>query len=425
MNYIKITLFFLHIFVAGCLAPQTYTGSDSGSDIGSNTGSNIESDSGSEAFARDHLQRAAALENSRKYHEAAIAYAQVAEQYPSTSFYKTAVLKTAHMNIHPENSNVDNNAALHWLKVYLTLDLPLEERENTEISIFLLERISSLETDLSSYEVENKTLRLAEKKQSSKLTTDTHRVKQLEEELKKAQIQLEEMKEVDLRMHMRRVNGGDGKPVIQGKTKPGNRPGDNIPETPATGQYKSHQFKNATNQTVGAPPLKEKQSLTDSGKTDTHKKNRGRYPYTIQVSSFTEKEFSILEAEKFINRIGTGYTSRATIQGNGDWYRVFVGQHRTLEEAKRNVLELQASGYPDAFAAKMPFSIRIEPPSSVEDQNKITAYLRSKGYLPYTISDGIDKGNGLFIGAFETRENAEKHAGLLKMEGFKPRVVRR
>ena len=46
-----------------------------------------------ESQARSHMERAAALEDSSSYHQAAQEYAIVAERYPSTSYYKHAVWK--------------------------------------------------------------------------------------------------------------------------------------------------------------------------------------------------------------------------------------------------------------------------------------------------------------------------------------------
>jgi hypothetical protein len=56
-------------------------------------------------------------------------------------------------------------------------------------------------------------------------------MKKLETDLAQARVQLEEMKEVDLRMHIRRVNGAGVKPVESVKNAPAIGPETDSPGT--------------------------------------------------------------------------------------------------------------------------------------------------------------------------------------------------
>ena len=85
------------------------------------------------------MDRAAALEDSSEYHQAAQEYSIVAERYPSTSYYKTAVWKAALLSIHPANSEIDYSAALYWLQVYLGLPLSPEEKDSAALYVAMIE----------------------------------------------------------------------------------------------------------------------------------------------------------------------------------------------------------------------------------------------------------------------------------------------
>ena len=144
-----------------------------------------------ESQARSHMERAAALEDSSSYLQAAQEYAIVAERYPSTSYYKHAVWKAALLNIHPANSKIDYSAALFWMKVYLGLSVSSKEKEDATLYVAMLEHVDGLQAELSS-------LVAVTRKQSSDIVTGAQWLRELEAELAQARDELKEMKEVDI-----------------------------------------------------------------------------------------------------------------------------------------------------------------------------------------------------------------------------------
>jgi len=373
------------------------------------------------------MVRAAALEDSQEYHQAAKEYAIVAERYPSSSYYQAAVRKAAFLNIHPSNSKPDTSTALHWLQIYLTLPLSPEEKESAQLHLTMLENVNRLQSEISRQDADINKLRTINRKQSGKITTDTERMKKLEADLAQAQIQLEEMKEVDLRMHVRRVNGAGVKPVELVNKTPAISPEADSPGTSTIKPPEPGKSKETTT-TRKDPTLqandKERAPLSD--RKDTHPKKRGRYPYTIQVSSFAQKEDAIRAAIKSRSKGGIGFTSHIHITGKGDWHRVFIGFYQTRDEAERGAIELTKREYPHAFAVNMPFAVRIEAPSSDKELKELEDGLRSKGYLAYRVPDGgNDDRAELLIGAFETKEAASELSKTMQAKGFKASVVQR
>ena len=348
----------------------------------------------SELQARNHMDRAAALEDASEYHQAAQEYSIVAERYPSTHYYKAAVWKAALLSMHPASSEIDYRAALHWLQVYLGLPLSPGEKDRAALYVGMLEHINDLELILSAFAAEKEKLQAVAQQQSSDLVTVTQRLSQLEADLTQAQAELIKMKEVDVRMHRSRVDGGDIQPGEQvQKTFEGNKAGVKT------------QYANGHK----APP----------GPQDF-------FPYVIQVSSYANKEESIQAALRSRKKGYSGFISDAHIPEKGDWYRVFVGFYRTFEEAQQAAFEMKKQDYLHAFVVKMPFAVQIGIFSSDKELKELEADLRSKGYLAYRLPDRMSPDKfRLLTGAFPSEAAASEMANALKKEDFKPKVVQR
>lgn len=396
----------------------------------------------SELKAWDHIARATELEKSEDYSQAAQEYALVAERYPSTSYYQTAVRKAALLNIHPSNSKMDFNAADKWLQVYLTLPVPPEEKESIRSNIALLKHISLLETKLVHISKEKDKINadmatiLAEKdlllsvaqKQSYKIKMSTQQIEKLKEMLSQSQGRLEKIKKVDLQMHTRKVNGDTNKPSKSAYEIHNFLPeanSENASTTLSQELESPNPVAGAQNRPIGIPaPMDEEGTALHSNKDNPRSIKSSTYPYTIQISSFFKKEDSIRAATESRNRGDITFTSPVYIQGKGDCYRVFIGSYSTLSEAKKTALELKTQKYPHAFISKMPFTIQIETDTSDEGLNSIKTRLKSSGFLAYNNPDNPNKA-ALLIGAFRTEKEAEKQAAKLRGQGFKPKVVRR
>jgi cell division septation protein DedD len=346
-----------------------------------------------ESKASSHMERAAALEDSSAYHQAAREYAIVAERYPSTSYYKKAVWKAALLNIHPDNSKIDTSAARFWLNVYLGLPLTPEEKENATLYVALLERVNGLQAQLSSLLEEKDKLLAVTRKQSGDIVARTQRLGELEAEMAQARDELEKLKEVDVRMQISRgKNNSSNSPELLQKTS----------------------------------ELNNDEDSTQQLSRDDALIHQDFYPYTIQVSSRKNKEAAIRTAMKSRNKGGSGFVSHAYIPGKGDWYRVFIGFYRTLEEAEQAAIELKKQEYAHAFVVNMPFAIQIAISSLDEELKILESDLRSKGYLAYSVLDRLYNNKiRLLVGAFRTEKEAEILAKELETEGFESKVVRR
>lgn len=346
-----------------------------------------------ESQARSHMERAAALEESSSYHQAAQEYAIVAERYPSTSYYKRAVWRAALVNIHPDNSKIDCSAALFWLKVYLGLSLSSEEKEAAALYVAMLEHVDGLQAKFYSCIAEKEKLIAVTREQCRYKVTSTQRLKKLETKLAQVRDELKKMKEVDVRMQRIRdkINSSKSNELAQ-------------------------------------KPLELNNDEANTQQLSRHNalKPQDFFPYTVQVSSSKNKKASILEAMESRNKGNSGFVSHAYIPGKGDWYRVFMGFYRTVEEAEKAAVELKKQEYPHAFVVKMPFAIQVGISFKDEELKKLEADLRSKGYLAYSVLDRLYNNKiRLLVGAFPTEKEAAILTKKLQKEGFKPTVVQR
>jgi len=150
------------------------------------------------------------------------------------------------------------------------------------------------------------------------------------------------------------------------------------------------------------------------------------YPYTIQVSSYRDKERSNQVAMKLRKKGDHAFTSPAHIRGKGNWFRVFVGYFRNLEEVKKAAFKLKKRNFRYANVVKKPYTILVGLSGSEKELEKLETDLRSKGYVAYRIPDSRDGGKiRLLIGAFNTEKEATRFIQKLHDEGFNPRVVQR
>jgi cell division septation protein DedD len=348
----------------------------------------------SESKARDFMDRAANLENTEAYHQAAQEYAVVAEHYPSTSYHKLAVWKAALLNIHPANPEINYAAALSWLQVYLKLPLSPEEKEVATLYVSMVERVNDLQAELSSMVEEKDRLLEITRKQSSDIEFDTKRRKELEADLAHAWDELNKMKAVDVRMHRSKVEKSVGQP----------------------------------SQSVQKAPEKKtiKGKATLKSRPHAPSEDQEFYPYMIQVSSYKSKQDSMREAMILRDKGDSVCISYARIAGKGDWYRVLVGFYRTPQEAQKAALELKKREYDHAFVVRPPFTVELGMFSGDEKLKKLEARLISKGYSAYSLSNRTVKNKiRLLVGAFWTEKEAAIVIKDLQKEGFKPKVVRR
>ena len=163
-----------------------------------------------------------------------------------------------------------------------------------------------------------------------------------------------------------------------------------------------------------------KPSLWGDGATSLNEKI-GSYPYSLHLESHNSLEMakrSILDLRK---KGISPYLSRVDLEDKGIWFRIFTGHFKDMEEAERFRQEHVLVGI---NIKKTPYTNLIGTYSKRDELEKEIISLKEFGYFPYTIKydDGRPR---LFVGAFFTREGAEKQYHHLRSKGIHNKVVTR
>ena len=146
-------------------------------------------------------------------------------------------------------------------------------------------------------------------------------------------------------------------------------------------------------------------------------------PYTIQVSAYRDPQTSNRVARKLITSGDPAFTSPVDISGKGKWYRVYIGNYSTMEEARVVAAELKKRKFSYVNIARTPYTVQVGLPASDGEAQKLKSALETKGYLAYSLPAANDTDRvRVLIGAFESKEAAANLTQKLKKDGFNPKI---
>ncbi|MFA6012081.1 MAG: SPOR domain-containing protein [Desulfobacteraceae bacterium] len=143
-------------------------------------------------------------------------------------------------------------------------------------------------------------------------------------------------------------------------------------------------------------------------------------PFTVHVSSYK----LIAEVDKAIAGLkGMGhvaFSGLVTIPGKGDWYRIYAGCFRSLDEASVLASDIKRTLGEDANAIKAPWAIQIGKPIISSEAGKHVSKLNTKGYRAYLLTAPDNQSSvRILIGAFVSEKATTPMVNALKKEGFK------
>lgn len=166
------------------------------------SGSNAEREA--EERAEYHMQQADSLAARDLLKEATHEYKLVAELYAGTSHYPAAVRNVALLYSNPANPVVEDSVALRWFQTYLTLPISREEKVKAEVYVTMLKRITALQKETNRRMPSTDSLQTIIRRQSAELSSRSKRVQELETELTQTKMELQRLREVDVRINRRK-----------------------------------------------------------------------------------------------------------------------------------------------------------------------------------------------------------------------------
>ncbi len=149
-------------------------------------------------------------------------------------------------------------------------------------------------------------------------------------------------------------------------------------------------------------------------------------PYTIQISAFRDSQQSNQVARKLNTNGDPAFTSPVDIAGKGKWYRVYIGNYKTLADAKIAANDLKRRKFRYVNIAKKPYTVQVGAAVPKKAAQKLESRLQAKGYFSYSLSAKNDPNQiRILIGAFESKKAAANLGMQLKTDGFSPKIVPR
>ncbi|MGD9058525.1 MAG: SPOR domain-containing protein [Desulfobacterales bacterium] len=193
--------------------------------------------------------------------------------------------------------------------------------------------------------------------------------------------------------------------------------------------------KKAVKSVKAAPPVKSPKTVTvaKTPKATTPPPARKTpapavksLPYTIQVSSFRDPQQSMQVARKLNTQGDPAFTSPVTIDGKGKWYRVYIGNYRTLAEAKTAADDLKRRKFRYVNVTRKPYTVQVGEPIPKSNARELQTRLQAKGYFSYSLPAKTDPHRmRVLVGAFESKQTAANLSKQLKQDGFYPKIALR
>lgn len=155
------------------------------------------SEDGADAAAQRQLDLAQRLQASGALREATLEYTIIAEQYPRTDAYGTAVRKAAYLYASPVNPSRNDSIASEWLAVHLGLKISAEEREGSALLIERIRETFALRREIARHSEVADSLASVTRGLSTGSLRLSRQIDQLQGELRETREELKKLKEID------------------------------------------------------------------------------------------------------------------------------------------------------------------------------------------------------------------------------------
>ena len=150
-------------------------------------------------------------------------------------------------------------------------------------------------------------------------------------------------------------------------------------------------------------------------------KKKSSQPYSLLLASCRLPQSARKVISDYQKAGFDPYVTKVKFENGEVWLRVFTGQYPTRKEALKVKNEHQLSG---AIIKKTPYANLIDTFSSQDAMQDSLNRLKYMGYSPYVLKDPANKFQ-VVVGAFITREGAEKQMSELQSKGISNKIIKR
>ncbi len=146
-----------------------------------------------------------------------------------------------------------------------------------------------------------------------------------------------------------------------------------------------------------------------------------RYPYSLQLGSFSSIENAKKTVAAYRDRGLPAYWCKVDLEGNGTWFRIYTGFFENREQAKK--YQQEAKLVP-SIVKKTPYTTFVGIFRDKEQIEQKSLSLENLGYFPYSIR-GVSGTYRLFVGTFPNEKSAELLKRDLETKGIQNHVIHR
>lgn len=150
------------------------------------------------------------------------------------------------------------------------------------------------------------------------------------------------------------------------------------------------------------------------------------FTHTVHVSSYRERDRANQAVALLRKKGHDAFTGVVRIPGKGDWFRVYVGYLKSLDEAKALADTIKSQTREDTVPRKMPWAVQVGDTALRGTLAPLLQTLRDKGYAVNTVP--VEPGSDtvrILTGAFPSETEAMPMISLLEGDGFAVRAVER
>ena len=150
-------------------------------------------------------------------------------------------------------------------------------------------------------------------------------------------------------------------------------------------------------------------------------KQKPFHPYSIMLSSCRLPQSARKIVSDYQKAGFTPYVVKVKFDNGEEWLRVMTGHYKTRRDALKVKNEQQLSA---AIVKKTPYTNLIGTFTAQESMQADINRLSKSGYSPYFLKTPNGRYN-LVVGAFVTKEGAEKQSKELQAKGIQSQVIKR
>jgi hypothetical protein len=153
---------------------------------------------------REEMERARSAEVAGDIAGAAHAYALAAEHHPGGELFLVAVRKAAVLSTHPQNPARSDSVALAWFRMLAAQPIPGPEKELVYLQIATLERSQAQAVQIRRQQDAGDSLTAVTRRLSLLVANQARQLQELETEVKRVSAELQQLKEIDVRLSRRK-----------------------------------------------------------------------------------------------------------------------------------------------------------------------------------------------------------------------------